>query len=232
MTLHFSDIEAQVDRIASNPAHELSNVSTSSKAYRDVFKRAFDCVLVVATAPISVPLVLIFAIYIWLRTGASPFYLQKRIGQGGRVFTMVKLRTMQRDADERLETYLMENPDARSEWESTQKLKNDPRIIAGGHFLRKSSIDEVPQLWNVLTGDMSLVGPRPMMVCQQSLYPGRDYYEMRPGLTGFWQISDRNDCSFATRASHDASYNQSLSLKTDMMVIAATVAVVLRGTGY
>ena len=104
--------------------------------------------------------------------GGRPFYSQVRVGKGGKPFRMWKLRSMVNDADARMETYLAENPDARAEWDSTQKLRNDPRVTRFGQFLRRSSLDELPQLWNVLKGDMSLVGPRPMMLNQQSLYPG------------------------------------------------------------
>ena len=136
------------------------------------------------------------------------------------------------DADARLDAYLVRSPLARHEWESTQKLKSDPRITPFGHFLRKCSLDELPQLWNVLKGDMSIVGPRPMMVCQKEIYPGTDYYDLRPGITGPWQVSARNDSTFAARAGFDTSYNREVSFMTDVRLILATVRVVLRGTGH
>ena len=114
----------------------------------------------------------------------------------------------------------------------TQKLKNDPRVTKIGQLMRKASLDELPQLWNVLAGEMSLVGPRPMMPEQKNLYPGKAYYSMRPGLTGLWQVSQRNASSFASRADFDTSYAGQLSLRTDLGIIFATVGVVLRGTGY
>src|SRR5690606_30267059 len=126
---------------------------------------------------------------------------------------------------------LATNPEAKAEWELTQKLKNDPRITRFGHFLRKTSLDELPQLWNVLRGDMSIVGPRPMMLEQAQLYPGADYYHLRLGVTGLWQISDRNNSTFAARATFDARYAAELSLKGDISIIARTVGVVLRCTG-
>ena len=145
---------------------------------------------------------------------------------------MWKLRSMVCDADRVLDDYLDDNPAMRAEWDTKQKLLEDPRVTPLGRFLRKSSIDELPQLYNVLRGDMSLVGPRPMMVDQQCLYPGKDYYELRPGITGFWQISDRNQTSFADRAFYDARYNRRLSLGTDLYILMSTVRVVLRGTGH
>ncbi len=135
------------------------------------------------------------------------------------------------DADARLAEYLANDPQAKAEWDHAQKLKNDPRITRIGSFLRKTSLDELPQLWNVLKGDMSLVGPRPMMPRQQVLYPGTAYYALRPGITGTWQISDRNQCSFAARAEFDADYEQSLSFARDLHILLSTVGVVLRGTG-
>jgi exopolysaccharide production protein ExoY len=198
--------------------------------YRNFFKRLTDIALVLVAFPIIVPTVLIIAMLIAL-DGGSPFYLQKRLGRGGKIFTMVKLRTMQGDAERRLSEYLAHDAQARTEWEVYQKLKNDPRITRIGNFLRKSSIDELPQLWNVLIGDMSLVGPRPMLPEQSPLYPGNAYYLLRPGITGPWQVSDRNTSTFAQRADFDAAYERALSFTTDVKVLVATVGVVFRCTG-
>ena len=199
--------------------------------YRRVVKRAMDVALVVAVAvptlAILVPLMAIIAL-----DGRSPIYVQKRLGRGGQVFRMFKLRSMVADADQILDTYLARNPEARAEWDRTQKLKNDPRITFFGAFIRKTSLDELPQLMNVLLGDMSLVGPRPMMVTQKELYPGAAYYEMRPGITGLWQVSERNESSFSERASYDTAYFRQMSLGTDLKVMAQTVKVVFRATGY
>lgn len=199
--------------------------------YRHGVKRLFDIVLVLATLPFWLPIILVTAVIV-AQDGHNPFYTQARIGRNGRVFRMLKLRSMMHDAEAVLESYLRDNPAARAEWNATQKLKNDPRITRAGRFIRKTSIDELPQLFNVLLGEMSLVGPRPMMVNQKSLYPGRRYYEMRPGLTGFWQISNRNHCRFAGRARYDNAYFNAMSFRTDVAVIWRTLGVVLRGTGY
>jgi len=198
--------------------------------YRDFFKRVMDVSLIVLSAPVILPIILTLALIISLN-GGNPFYAQKRIGKDGRVFRMWKLRSMVRDAEGALHSYLKTNPDRRAEWEINQKLLDDPRVTSVGRFMRKTSIDELPQLFNVLRGDMSLVGPRPMMVEQQPLYPGRDYYKLRPGITGFWQISDRHKTTFAERAFYDARYNAQVSLFTDVKTLWATVRVVLRGTG-
>ncbi len=136
------------------------------------------------------------------------------------------------DAEMRLQACLAEDPKARAEWDATQKLKDDPRVTRMGRFLRKSSLDELPQLWNVLRGDMSLVGPRPMMLSQRAMYPGTAYYALRPGITGFWQVSERNDCEFAQRARFDADYQSRVSFLVDLTILMRTVRVVLRATGY
>lgn len=194
-------------------------------------KRTLDVFLVLLAAPVVIVVVMLLAVFVSCN-GGKPFYFQKRIGQNGSIYTMWKLRTMVADADERLETYLAQTPAARREWDSTQKLKSDPRITAFGQFLRKSSLDELPQLWNVLTGDMSLVGPRPMMPCQQEIYPGKEYYALRPGITGPWQVSSRNESTFVDRARFDTHYSRNVSLKTDLQLLVATVKVVVRATGH
>jgi lipopolysaccharide/colanic/teichoic acid biosynthesis glycosyltransferase len=199
--------------------------------YRNLFKRAFDVSAVILAAPFVVPLVFGLAMAV-RRDGGHAFYTQQRVGKDGRHFRMWKLRSMVTDADARMADYLAAHPEARREWEETQKLKRDPRITRFGQFLRKSSLDELPQLWNVLTGDMSLVGPRPMMLNQQALYPGSAYYRLRPGITGPWQTSGRNDTSFGARAEFDADYDRTLSLGTDLRLLFRTVGVVLKCTGY
>lgn len=198
--------------------------------YRAFGKRAFDILFVVLTSPIGLLCVIGAALATSLG-GQFPFYWQKRVGMGGKVFYMLKIQTMVPDADAVLKAHLAQNPAARAEWAEKQKLEDDPRITRFGHILRKTSMDEMPQLWNVLKGDMSIVGPRPMMMDQRSLYPGQAYYALRPGITGLWQISDRSEGSFAGRAIFDAEYNQELTLKRDLSILAQTVGVVLRCTG-
>ena len=142
---------------------------------------------------------------------------------------MLKIRTMEPGAEAALARHLAADPAARREWDATQKLRPDPRITPLGRVLRKTSLDELPQLWNVLAGDMSLVGPRPMMPAQRALYPGRAAFALRPGLTGPWQVSARNDTGFAARAGFDADYLAGLSLGRDLAILWRTLAVVLRG---
>jgi lipopolysaccharide/colanic/teichoic acid biosynthesis glycosyltransferase len=212
-------------------AAKLKHAQRRRGVYRNAAKRCLDVVLVLLTLPVSLPIILGMMCLTAL-DGGSPLYCQKRLGRYGRIFYMVKMRTMVPGADALLEHHLRKYPEARREWDETQKLKRDPRITRIGRFLRKSSLDELPQLWNVLKGDMSLVGPRPMMVEQEALYPGRAYFELRPGITGPWQVSDRNESSFADRARFDNQYLVSLSLSVDLTILFRTVAVVFRGTGY
>lgn len=208
-----------------------SNSVVRDSSYRDYAKPALDMVLILIALPVVLPLIAIAALLV-ARDGQNPFYTQLRVGRGGKHFRILKLRTMVPNADELLETYLAGSPEARAEWNLDQKLKKDPRITPVGRFLRKTSLDELPQLFNVLKGEMSLVGPRPMMVEQEAMYEGHGYYELRPGLTGLWQISDRNNCEFRDRVKFDEVYNQIASLSIDIAVILRTFRVVLRGTGY
>ncbi len=198
--------------------------------YQAFLKRTLDIALVLlATGPVLLVLV-VLGLLIAL-DGKSPLYSQMRVGRGGREFRMWKLRSMVHNADALLETYLARDPVARHEWDRRQKLENDPRITRLGRFIRKTSLDELPQLWNVLRGEMSIIGPRPMMSNQRTLYPGTAYYEMRPGLSGYWQTSIRNETSFAERAFYDTSYFRDLSLQTDIRLIFRTFSVIVKGTG-
>lgn len=198
--------------------------------YRNVFKRGIDLLSVAVLAIPVLTVVAVLAVFV-ARDGRSPFFFQKRVGRNGKTFRMIKLRSMVANADAVFESYLAENPEARREWDHKQKLSNDPRITKIGKLIRKTSLDELPQLWNVLVGDMSMVGPRPIMESQRSLYPGRSYYDMRPGITGLWQVSERNETSFAERAFYDNAYHSRLSLRSDLNVMARTVAVVFAATG-
>jgi lipopolysaccharide/colanic/teichoic acid biosynthesis glycosyltransferase len=229
--MHFSHSKSDVVERSFSADIKPHIIAGNSGVYRNTTKYFVDAALTLLAAPLVVPLVVFLAVMVMLG-GHAPFYSQMRIGKNGRVFRMWKLRTMVHDADTTLESYLKSNPNARLEWEETQKLKEDPRITRIGRIMRKTSMDELPQLWNVLNGTMSLVGPRPMMLKQRGLYHGKGYFNLKPGITGLWQISDRNHCDFADRAHFDDVYDRIVSLKTDMSVLLRTVGVVLRGTGY
>lgn len=225
MTVQFDKISSESFRVRRVPLRPRPGL------YRNGCKRALDTVIILLTLPFTVPVILTLALCIAL-DGGKPLYRSPRVGRYGRVFGMLKLRTMVNDSEALLARHLAENPAARAEWESTQKLKNDPRITRMGRFLRKSSMDELPQLWNVLVGEMSMVGPRPMMPNQQHLYPGIAYYSLRPGLTGSWQVTARNESEFCQRSDYDQAYDKELSLGTDLSLLIKTVGVVMKGTGY
>lgn len=229
MTVHFTDVPAH-EKVQPTRLKTLKAARKGPQIYRKYFKRAFDVTIVLATAPITVPVISVFALAVMV-TGQSAFYTQQRIGRGGDTFRIWKLQTMLPNADALLEEYLSTNPAARAEWESKQKLADDPRVTPVGKWLRRSSMDELPQLLNVFNGTMSLVGPRPMMVEQKDQYPGEGYYNLHPGMTGPWQVSDRNDSDFADRVSFDDEYDRDLSLSKDLGMLFKTISVVFRGTG-
>lgn len=199
--------------------------------YRHVLKRVLDVTAILLAAPVIVPVLAGLALAVALE-GGHPFYSQMRIGKDGVTFRMWKLRSMVRDADAQMEAFLARDTLARMEWDATQKLRHDPRITRLGHLLRRSSLDELPQLWNVFTGDMSLVGPRPMMLSQRDLYSGQAYYLLRPGITGYWQTEGRNSTTFQARAEFDTVYEEGLAFATDVRILARTISVVVNGTGY
>jgi len=197
------------------------------------FKRLIDLGLIVLASTFLAPLFALIALLIRLDSKGSIFYRQLRIGQGGNEVMIWKFRTMYPDADKQLKTYLEQNPQMRAEWEATQKLKNDPRVTRIGRILRKFSLDEFPQLINVLKGEMSLVGPRPCMPDQISLYKKSFtlYKHVLPGITGLWQVSGRNELSYQSRVNLDEYYVRNWSIWLDIHILTRTLWVVLRGRG-
>jgi exopolysaccharide production protein ExoY len=188
-------------------------------------KRMMDVVLSLLTVLILSPILLIVAIIIKASDGGPIIYSHQRIGRRGASFGCLKFRSMRPDAAAQL-AYLLDNdPAARQEWDATRKLKNDPRVTVVGDILRKSSLDELPQLINVLRGDMSLVGPRPITSEEQSHYGEHitAYFAVRPGLTGRWQVSGRNDVSYQHRVLLDAHYVRNWSFLADLVIMAKTV---------
>ena len=179
------------------------------------------------------PVYLAVALWVRICMGSPVHFWQIRMGEGGRRFHFYKFRSMVRDSDAVLDQFLSKNDMARTEWDTFQKLEKDPRITPLGHRIRKLSLDELPQFWNVLKGDMSLVGPRPCMERQRTLY-GRGwghYCAMRPGITGLWQVSGRNRLPYAKRVELDAYYVDNWSLWLDAKILFKTVKVVLTGDG-
>lgn len=193
-----------------------------------LLKRGFDIIVSGLVLLLTSPVFAVVALKV-RKDGGPAFFSQPRIGRGGEVFQCYKFRSMRVDAEEFLEGYLAENPGARKEWEKFQKLKDDIRISKIGHFIRKTSIDELPQLFNVLKGDMSIVGPRPIISSQQEFY-GDDfvYYErVRPGITGPWQVSGRNRLTFSERIQLECSYVRNWSLWMDIVILLKTIPAVL-----
>jgi lipopolysaccharide/colanic/teichoic acid biosynthesis glycosyltransferase len=234
MTVHFNDLTAaSVAQASAQAPSVIATPISRHGSYRVLFKRFFDFVFVLAILPVLVPLLAIITLMLWLADG-TPFFGQTRLGKDGREFKVLKFRTMVHDAESILEQHLNADPAMRYEWDRTQKLKKDPRITRVGRFLRKTSLDELPQLLNVLRGNMSLVGPRPMMPDQLIMYGpfAASYFSLRPGLTGLWQISERNESNFSRRGELDANYEKNITLMGDVKVMLSTVRVVVRGTGY
>jgi exopolysaccharide production protein ExoY len=181
------------------------------------------------------PLMLAVAVAVFLQDGGPAFFAHQRLGRGGRRFAVLKFRSMATDAQARLDHLLAADPEARAEWARDHKLRSDPRITRLGEILRRSSLDELPQLINVLRGDMSLVGPRPIVEGEARRYGHyiRDYFSVRPGITGLWQVSGRNDTSYRRRVALDVIYSRRKSLLMDIRILLMTIpAVLLRRGSY
>jgi undecaprenyl-phosphate galactose phosphotransferase len=195
-------------------------------------KRAFD---IVVASMLLLFLGPIFALlcYMVKRDGGNAIYGHERVGQNGKKFKCLKFRSMVTNSKEVLEKLLATSEEARIEWDKDFKLKNDPRVTRIGSFLRKTSLDELPQLWNVIRGEMSLVGPRPVIEAELERYAGDvDYYLMaKPGMTGLWQVSGRNDIDYDTRVYFDSWYVKNWALWTDIAILFKTAGVVLRRDG-
>jgi exopolysaccharide production protein ExoY len=179
------------------------------------------------------PLMLVVTWLVWRRDGAPVFFAHYRVGRDGRLFPCLKFRTMYRDADRMLADLLDNDPRAREEWERDQKLSNDPRVTPVGRFLRRTSLDELPQLFNVLRGQMNLVGPRPVTVGELARYGVArwHYLSVPPGMTGLWQVSGRNNTSYEERVRLDRHYVEQRGFLLDCRILWRTVGVVLGREG-
>jgi lipopolysaccharide/colanic/teichoic acid biosynthesis glycosyltransferase len=200
--------------------------------YRAV-KRILDVALVLLSTPFLLLLVLVIAAAIRIDSPGPIFFSHRRIRGHGAFFTMWKFRTMRVDSADLIGEYLRADPEARIEWNKFHKLRNDPRVTPLGRFLRRTSLDELPQLWNVLTGAMSLVGPRPIVAAEVEKYG--DYFAyyctVKPGITGLWQVSGRSGTGYLQRVQLDRKYVSEWSLRGDLMILARTPRSVIRQVG-
>jgi Undecaprenyl-phosphate galactose phosphotransferase WbaP len=211
-------------------------IETSHKLRLDwnlAIKRFFDLAIVISGGLFLLPFLLIVALLIKINSPGPVLYKHKRLGRNGQYFYAYKFRSMAADAEQKLQKLLESDPAAKEEWEKNRKLQNDPRVTGFGKFLRRTSIDEFPQLVNILKGEMSLVGPRPIVDEEVEKY-GEDFsriFSIRPGLTGLWQVSGRSDTNYYERVAYDAYYLQSWSIWLDLWIIFKTFGVVLVGKG-
>ena len=228
---HFCKAEAYACDLAGLLGLQLRNELLCPEAR--VAKRVIDLTFCVLLAPVLLPLMMFISAWIALESGLPVLYSQARLGHDGRTFRIWKFRTMVRNSAEVLERTLAADPELCKEWQENQKLRHDPRITAVGRLLRKTSLDELPQLWNVIRGDMSLVGPRPIVHEEVAKYKEAYswYVKTIPGLTGLWQVSGRNRTTYAERVSYDAHYVRNWSVWMDLYLLARTVIVVLTGDG-
>ncbi len=194
-----------------------------------LIKQLIDYALTVLITLITIPLMLVCALFIKLTSKGTVIYKAQRMGKNGRTFSVYKFRTMREDAEQHFEQYLEDNPDAKKEWAKTFKLKKDPRITWLGNILRKTSLDEFPQLFNVLRGEMSLIGPRPIVESEKKYYTGK--YEMissiKPGITGLWQVSGRSELDYDERVELDCYYLMNWNIWLDIFILMKTVKEVL-----
>lgn len=212
-------------------AHRITdrNLIRRVRAANGRAKRVFDFAIAATALLFFLPVFLTVALLIKLTDPGPVFYGHRRIGRHGERFSCLKFRTMAIDADERLAHILGADPKAAEEWETTQKLRNDPRVTKLGAFLRKSSLDELPQLWNVLRGDMSIIGPRPITRDELNRY-GRDrryYLLVRPGITGLWQVSGRSSAGYDKRIGYDRQYLEEWSWLGEFWILLMTIPALL-----
>jgi exopolysaccharide production protein ExoY len=221
--------------VLTNPVATLTSAQTTSAnmALGGWLKLSFDVMAALCALIILSPLFVLTALAVKLSSPGPVLFGHTRVGYGGRTFKCWKFRSMVTNGDEVLEKYLAAHPDERDEWISNRKLRNDPRVTRIGAVLRTYSVDELPQVINVLMGEMSLVGPRPVVWDELAMYgPAASIYlQTRPGITGLWQVSGRSDASYDQRVSFDTNYVQNWSLVQDLSIIARTIPAVLSAKG-
>ncbi|MHB0950900.1 MAG: sugar transferase [Allorhizobium sp.] len=218
-------------RSASSPFTRTHAAGTSPVG--GISKRGFDIFVASVALLFLCPIFLMLMALVKFSDGGRVFYGHSRIGHSGRPFRCLKFRTMREDGDRILKEYLETHPSAYEEWRATRKLQHDPRVTTVGGVLRKLSLDELPQLINIIRGEMSIVGPRPVVEDELELYDAAAHYYLRtrPGLTGLWQVSGRNDVSYDSRVALDSHYVENWSLMTDIKIIGMTVPAVCLSRG-
>jgi Undecaprenyl-phosphate galactose phosphotransferase WbaP len=215
------------------PATQAIGLERDRKSLFPIAKRALDIIGAGLGLVVLSPFFLIVALMV-RADGGPVFFAHQRVGRGGKLFGCMKFRSMVIDSQARLEALLANDPAARAEWEATRKLKNDPRITRIGRFLRSTSLDELPQLINVLRGEMSLVGPRPVQEAEIDRYYGASaahYMAVRPGITGLWQVSGRSETSYESRVALDVAYVSRPSMIADLTILLRTPVAVLSRRG-
>jgi len=220
------DFPASTRDGATWPRHAVDDhrIPDNDTVLKHVFDRVFAALALVLLSPLFLMVVLLIRF-----TDPGPiFFAHERIGKRGQRFKCLKFRTMAEDGDAILAQHLRDNPDAAAEWNSTRKLQDDPRVTRLGDALRRSSIDELPQLWNILVGDMSVVGPRPIVDAEIPHYGNAifDYLSVRPGLTGLWQVSGRSDVGYGQRVRLDTEYVRTRTILKDAAIVLKTIKVV------
>ncbi|WP_119255160.1 sugar transferase [Shinella zoogloeoides] len=218
-------------RSASSPF--FSSIAAGAPPVGGISKRSFDILVALAALVLLSPIFVLIMALVKYSDGGRVFYGHRRIGYNGSTFRCLKFRTMAENGDALLQRYLDENPQAQEEWRETRKLQDDPRVTVVGSVLRKLSLDELPQLINILRGEMSIVGPRPVVEDELELYEASAVYYLRsrPGLTGLWQVSGRNDVSYAARVAFDTHYVRNWSLTSDLVIVARTIPAVCLSRG-
>ena len=220
----------------SNAGAALSDLSTSLRAgttnppLGGMSKRIMDLVVAISALVLAAPVMVVVALLIRITAGGPAVFSHSRVGFGGQPFKCYKFRSMVANSEEVLKAYLEANPHVGMEWEETQKLRNDPRVTFLGWMLRKSSLDELPQLFNIIRGDMSCVGPRPIVKDELNRYGDHlgEYLRTRPGLTGLWQVSGRSSMDYASRVALDSQYVRNWSVWLDIVILFRTVFAVMR----
>jgi len=221
----------QYAAVGADAKHSLEPDKLEKTGY--LIKPVFDLVFAALAVAFFAPFMLVVAVLIYAQDRGPIFFVHERVGRGGRKFRCLKFRTMVTDSQARLDRLLAESPEARSEWEVQQKLRNDPRITGVGRFLRATSLDELPQFFNVLFGQMSVVGPRPIVDSEIAKYSSDfvAYASVKPGVTGLWQVMGRSDTSYSERVHLDVQYVNNMNFIMDLRIILKTISVVLNGRG-